>query len=151
MDLFLFVGRLPLMARRTVDMSGKFLIHFQHITLSQGGLDHVAQELSDIRTAAPPDCFGLSRRSPSSGTQSHHSVPTGSSRKYGMPPQSMRSRSSRISRLSGISRRFHRGRSALFVTKRAFMLSVIRIVTSTNSLGEGQAGRSQRRCSQTLP
>jgi hypothetical protein len=42
-DLFLFVGRLPLMARRTVDMYGMFLIHFHYFV----------QALSDIRTATP--------------------------------------------------------------------------------------------------
>jgi hypothetical protein len=52
-DLFLFVDRLPVMARRTVDVYGMFfLIHFQHIALSRRGLDYFAQALSDIRTAA---------------------------------------------------------------------------------------------------
>jgi hypothetical protein len=50
---FLFVSRLPLMACRTVDMYGMLLIHSQHIALSQGGLDYLAQALSGIRTATP--------------------------------------------------------------------------------------------------
>jgi hypothetical protein len=69
-DLFLFVGHLPLMARRTVDMYEMLLIHFQRIvfsdrdgwvhssaSLSLGNHVYFAQALSDSERLSQPDCF----------------------------------------------------------------------------------------------
>jgi hypothetical protein len=75
------------------------VINSQRIAFSEGGgwelakldLDNFAQALSEIWSAAPPDCFKLSRPTPHSGTQSRHSTPTYSSRTHGRIPQSIRS------------------------------------------------------------
>jgi hypothetical protein len=72
------------MARRSVDMHGMLLINFQRITFSEGDgwelvkvdLDYEAQALSDIRTATPTRLLLIVKRTPSFGTQSHHSTPS---------------------------------------------------------------------------
>jgi hypothetical protein len=59
-EMFLLVGRLPLMSRMSVDLFGQLLMNFQRISFKQDAgwerakvdLDYFAEALQDIRTAA---------------------------------------------------------------------------------------------------
>jgi hypothetical protein len=61
LELFMLVGRLPLMSRLSLELFQQLLMNFQRIAFSQGNgwdlakvdLDSFAEALQDIRTAAP--------------------------------------------------------------------------------------------------